>query len=184
MAEELKSTSKILSEHIFWDIVEQSLKNSDNQEDQEVFLIKEIEKLSPEEIIGFRLMTDKLLNDTYNSDMCCACCLMNGRGSDDGFEYFRNWIISRGKDTYLKAKENPDSLISEYQEYNDLYDFEAFWYVALEAFENKTGEELYDYIAEDFEYGEGNYPDFETTWESDKPESMKIICPKLFDKLG
>ncbi|MET3129269.1 hypothetical protein ABID42_004391 [Arcicella rosea] len=66
----------------------------------------------------------------------------------------------------------------------EMYEFEAFWYVALEAFKRKTGKDLYDYIDEEkFKENEGNYPQFKFTWQEDKPQSMKKICPKLFDKL-
>ncbi|AOR28247.1 polymerase [Formosa sp. Hel1_33_131] len=179
----LEKTSKMLDENVFWDIIDLSLKNTNNKDSQEIFLVKEIQKLSPEEIIGFRLRTDKLLYDTYNSEMWCAGYLMNGGCSDDGFEYFRNWVISRGKDTYYNAKNNSDSLISEIADEDEYeYDFESFWYVALTAFENKTGKELYDYISDDFKTNEGNYPQFEFNWEEEKPETMKSICPKLFEK--
>ena len=80
--------------------------------------------MSPKEMIGFRLYTDKLLYDTYNSEMWCAGYIMNEGCSDDSFEYFRNWVISRGKDTYLKAKENPDYLINEVVDGAEFYDFE------------------------------------------------------------
>jgi hypothetical protein len=62
---------------------------------------------------------------------------MNGGCSDDSFEYFRCWVISRGKDTYYKTKANPDHLINEVVVGADLYDFESFWYVALQAFEKR-----------------------------------------------
>ncbi len=179
----LTKTAEMLDENVYWNIIDKSLKNTNNQDDQEQYLIKEIEKLSPKEIIGFRLRTDKLLYDTYNSEMWCAGYIMNGGCSDDGFEYFRNWIISRGKTTYYKAKENPDSLISEVIEGEEFYDFESFWYVALAAFEHKTGKDLYEYIDEDnFKTKEGGYPQFDFTWQESNPESMKVICPKLFDK--
>ncbi|MGB0982064.1 MAG: DUF4240 domain-containing protein, partial [Winogradskyella sp.] len=129
--QEIEKTSEMLEETIFWNIVDYSVKNTKNRDAQEGFLVKEIEKLTPKQMIG----TDKLLFDTYNSEMWCAGYIMNGGCSDDGFEYFRNWIISRGKDTYYKAKENPDSLISEFIEGEEYYDFESFWYVALTAFE-------------------------------------------------
>jgi hypothetical protein len=182
-SQEIKKSSEMLDETIFWNIVNLSVKNTNNQDSQERFLVKEIEKLTPKEMIGFRLRTDKFLYDTYNSEMWCAGYIMNGGCSDDGFEYFRNWIISRGKETYYKAKENPDSLISEFVEGEEYYDFESFWYVALTAFENKTGKELYDYISDDFKTNEGNYPNFEFTWSDEKPETMKAICPKLFEKM-
>lgn len=181
---QLEKTAETLNEDLFWEIIDKSLKNTNNQDSQEEFLIKEIGKLSPKEIIGFRLQTDKLLYDTYNSEMWCAGYIMNGGCSDDGFEYFRNWVISRGKDTYYKSKENPDYLINEVIDGEEYYDFESFWYVALDAFQNKTGKELYDYIDYDnFKLREGNYPQFEFTWEEEEPDSMKKICPKLFEKL-
>lgn len=179
----IEKSAEMLAESIYWNIVEKSLKYKNNQDDQEEFLIKEIEKLSPKEIIGFRLRTDKFLYDTYNSEMWCAAYIMNGGCSDDGFEYFRNWVISRGKDVFYKAKENPDSLISEYIEGEEFYDFESFWYVALTAFENKTGKELYDYISDDFKTTEGNYPEMNFTWKEEKPETMKAICPNLYEKM-
>ena len=181
--QKIEKTSEMLDETIFWNIVDSSVKNTKNQEAQELFLVNEIEKLTPKQMIGFRLRTDKLLYDTYNSEMWCAGYIMNGGCSDDGFEYFRNWIISRGKKVYYKAKENPDSLISVFVAGEDYYDFESFWYVALTAFENKTGKELYDYIADDFKTNEGNYPNFEFTWKEEEPETMKAICPKLFEKM-
>ena len=181
--QEIEKTSEMLDEAIFWNIVNLSVRNTKNQDQQESFLVKEIEKLTPKQMIGFRLRTDKLLYDTYNSEMWCAGYIMNGGCSDDGFEYFRNWTISRGKEIFYKAKENPDSLISEFIEGEDYYDFESFWYVALTAFENKTGKELYDYISDDFKTNEGNYPNFEFTWKEEEPETMKTICPKLFEKM-
>ena len=93
-------TAEILDEDLYWKIVEQSLKNSIDQDQQEQFLIKRLQKLTPTQIIGFRLRTDKLLYDTYNSEMWCAGYIMNGGCSDDSFEYFRCWVISRGKEIY------------------------------------------------------------------------------------
>lgn len=174
----------MLDENTFWEIIKKSLQNSENEDEQQDFLVREISKLSPEEMVGFRLRTDNFLYDTYNSEMWCAGYIMNGGCSDDGFEYFRNWIISRGKETYYSAKENPDSLIKEVSDDRDEYEFESFWYVALYAFKAKTGEELYDYIDyENFVTREGKYPNFEFNWTEDDPESMKKICPQLFEKL-
>ena len=180
---DLPKTAEMLDENMYWSIIEKSLQNTNSQDEQEQFLIREISKLTPKEMIGFRLRTDKLLYDTYNSEMLCAGYIMNGGCSDDGFEYFRNWIISRGKDTYYKAKQNPDSLINAADDNADMYDFERFWYVALEAFEQKTGKDLYDYIDEDnFKTREGYYPKIEFNWKEENPKSMEKICPKLYAK--
>src|ERR1044072_7914663 len=103
----LTKTAEMLNEDLYWAIITNSLQNSEDQDEQEMYLISALKQLSPVEIVGFRLRTDKLLYDTYNSEMWCAGFIMNGGCSDDGFEYFRNWVISRGKDVYYKAKENP-----------------------------------------------------------------------------
>jgi hypothetical protein len=180
---QIARTADMLDEDKYWGIIDKSLKSTKNQDDQEQYLISEIEKLTPKEMIGFRLRTDYLLYHTYNSEMWCAGYLMNGGCSDDGFEYFRCWIISKGKDTYYNAKANPDYLINKVEEGAEFYDFESFWYVALEAFKRKTGKDLYDYIDNDnFKTKEGSYPQFEFNWQEDKPESMRKICPKLYSK--
>lgn len=181
---DLTKTAEILDEDLYWKIVAEGLNNSDDQDSQEQFLIDRLQKLTPTEIVGFKLRTDQLLYDTYNAEMWCAGYIMNGGCSDDGFIYFRNWVISRGKDVYYKAKQNPDSLAEQIDEELDFYDFESYWYVASEAFTNKTGKDLYNYIDDNnFKYKEGNYLPFEFTWQEENPESMKAICPKLFDKM-
>ena len=144
---QLKKVSEMLDEDIYWEIVDESVSKTNTPEAQEKYLISKISKLSPNQIIGFRLRTDKLLYDTYSSELWCAGYIMNQGCTDDGFEYFRNWIISRGKKTYYYAKEDPDYLINEVDKIvYGYYEFEPFWYVALEAFVNKTGKNLYDYI--------------------------------------
>jgi len=179
---EIKATKEMLDESKFWDIVNTSVIKTENQDDQEFYIIKQIEKLEPSEMIGFRLRTDKLLHDSYNSELWCAGYIMNCGCSDDGFEYFRNWIISRGQRAYENALSNPDSLIDEFQEGMEYFEFESFWYLALQAFNNKTGKDLYDFISDEFNYGEGKYENFKLTWQEDNQDSMKAICPRLFAK--
>jgi hypothetical protein len=177
-------TSEMLEEESYWVIIENSLKKNSNQSDQELFLVNEIEKLTPKEMIGFRLRTDKLLFDSYTSDLWCAAYIMNGGCTDDGFEYFRCWLISRGKETFYKAKENPDSLINLVKQDRGIYEFEGFWYVAINAFKNETDKEIYSYIDYDtFVTNDENYPLLNFTWNVDEPQSMQKICPILFTSL-
>jgi hypothetical protein len=175
--------NQMLDEDLYWQIVDESLKNTRNQKEQEEYLVSRIQKLTPPEIIGFRLRTDKLLHDSYTSVIWCAAHIMNEGCTEENFEYFRCWIISRGKDTYYKTKENPDYLIREVNVEIENYRFEDFWYVALTAFENKTSHYLFDFIDDKFKFCEGQYPEFALTWRKDEPETMKDICPKLFDQI-
>jgi hypothetical protein len=177
-------SSEMLDEDTYWGIIENSLKDNSTPADQELFLVNEIEKLTPKEMIGFRLRTDKLLFDSYTSDLWCAAYIIDGGCSDDGFEYFRCWLISRGKETFYKAKANPDSLITLVKENEGIYEFEGFWYVAVNAFKNSTGEDLYSYIDyNQFVTNDENYPLLEFNWNIDEPQTMKNICPVLFTSL-
>ena len=183
---ELKPTAEMMDEEQFWAIVQTAVDEAGNDEDEYLEVVKrELSKLSLKEMIGFRLRTDKLLYDSYTSEMWCAGYLMNGGCSDDGFEYFRLWVISRGRKVYEAAMANPDNLIDYIGDDDemDFFEFESFWYVALEAFEEAVDAELYDYIDdENFKTSEGNSPNFEFNWEEDDPESMQKLCPRLFEK--
>ena len=185
---ELKPTAEMMDEEQFWAIVQTAVDEAGNDEDEYLEVVKrELSKLSLKEMIGFRLRTDKLLYDSYTSEMWCAGYLMNGGCSDDGFEYFRLWVISRGRKVYEAAMANPDNLIDYIDDDDemDFFEFELFWYVALEAFEEAVDAELYDYVDDDnFKTCEGNYPNFEFNWEEDDPESMQKLCPRLFEKFG
>ena len=185
---ELKPTAEMMDEEQFWAIVQTAVDEAGDDEAEYLDVVKrELSKLSLKEMIGFRLRTDKLLYDSYTSEMWCAGYLMNGGCSDDGFEYFRLWVISRGRKAYEAAMANPDNLIDYIGDDDemDFFEFELFWYVALEAFEEAVDAELYDYVDDDnFKTCEGNYPNFEFNWEEDDPESMQKLCPRLFEKFG
>ena len=183
---ELKPTAEMMDEEQFWTIVQTAVDEAGDDEDEYLEVAKrELSKLSLKEMVGFRLRTDKLLYDSYTSEMWCAGYLMNGGCSDDGFEYFRLWVISRGRKAYEAAMANPDNLIDYIGDDDemDFFEFESFWFVALEAFEEAVDAELYDYIDdENFKTCEGNYPNFEFNWEEDEPKSMQKLCPRLFEK--
>jgi hypothetical protein len=179
----LTPTSQMIDEEQFWNVIHESLKLIPTQDQQLDFLITELEKLPLADIIGFKLRTDKLLYDSYTSEMWCAAYMLNGGCSDDGFDYFRGWLISRGKKVYYEALKNPDTLINEVISRSFNYNFESFSYAALNAFENITGNELDDYIDhENFRTHEGKYQKWEFNWSEEHPESMKALCPKLYEK--
>ncbi len=180
----LERSSTMLDEDKFWDIIHESIEKSTNQKQQKNYLKRLLFKLSAIELIGFRLRTDKFLFDSYTSEIWCAGYLMNGGCGDDGFEYFRCWLISRGKKTYYETLRNPDYLVKELIEGEIEYEFESFWYVANDVFEDRTQKNLYDYRDLDkFKTVEANYIVPEFTWEEDDNDSMRKICPQLFERL-
>jgi hypothetical protein len=184
---QMEPTAEMMGEDQYWKLIADSLDYAkDDQEAQLAYLRRELVGLDPEEIVGFRLRTDKLLYDTYTSEMWCAGWIMNGGCSDDSFEYFRLWVISRGREVYENARRDPDSLISvaDTPVPEGLFDLESLWYVANDAFEQKTGKDLHDHIADTFKFNEANYPDLQFNWTEEDPESRRKICPKLFERFS
>src|SRR5207249_5020548 len=51
--------------------------------------------------------------------------LINGGCSDDGFEYFRGWVILRGRKAYEAAMKNPDSLAGVVDPDEEFCEFEG-----------------------------------------------------------
>lgn len=178
-----KPSNQMIDEDKFWAIIEKSLKETNNQEDQEIYLISALEQVSPQEMLGFRLRTDKLMYDSYTSNLWCANYIISNGVTDDGFDYFRCWLISRGKDAFYKVQENPEYLINLVENEPKTYDFEGFWYVAMNAFKNMTNQELNPYLDyENFKTNDENYPILEFNWNVDEPKTMEKIYPLLFQK--
>ncbi|WP_278035648.1 DUF4240 domain-containing protein [Flavobacterium nitratireducens] len=178
-----KPSNQMIDEDKFWAIIEKSLKETNNQEDQEIYLISALEQVSPQEMLGFRLRTDKLMYDSYTSNLWCANYIISNGVTDDGFDYFRCWLISRGKDAFYKVQENPEYLINIVENEPKAYDFEGFWYVAMNAFKNMTNQELNPYLDyENFKTNDENYPILEFNWNVDEPKTMEKIYPLLFQK--
>src|SRR5688500_10457718 len=78
----------------FWEIIERTRAQDDDQERQMAALASELSRLPPAEIEAFGGVFDRLLIESYSWDLWGAAHVIMGAASDDGFEYFRTWLIS------------------------------------------------------------------------------------------
>ena len=62
-----------------------------------------------------------------------AAYQINGGCSDDGFDYFRAWLISQGRAVYEAALANPDSLANHLDPEEDGYENEDFLAIATKS---------------------------------------------------
>jgi len=173
-----KKYSTPLAEDKYWKIIESS-KAKTRQQEQYNAILDFLQTLTLEEIAGFRIQTDKLLHDSYKNELWCAAYIINGGCSDDGFEYFRCWLISKGRKIFYETLKNPDYLVTYASDDDYENEFEMFWNVANNAFGKRTGKDLYDYLDKSTLE---TYKPIKFTWNEEEPESMKKICPKLFKK--
>lgn len=178
----LEKSGQMMDTTVYWQLIEDSLKETTEQEEQEEYLVNRLKVMNPQDIIGFHLRTGSLMVRSYLSELWCAAYINNGGCSDDGFEYFRCWLISRGKEAFYTVLEKPDRLLDfageEFADYD--YEFESFGYVAVYAFERKTGKSIYSHIEDRLRDASEGYAPVNFNWEEDNPDSMKAICPRLF----
>ena len=176
--------SQMLDIDLYWQIIENSLATADTLEQQEQFLIHELEQLTAEDIIGFRLRTEFFMFQSYSSELWCAASIMNEGCSDDGFQNFRLWLISQGKAIYTDAMIDPDNLANYFDEgfnEDDFYEFEIFNGIPNAAFLKVFEKDIHDYIDyENFHYFEENYPELEFNWDEENNTTYQAICPRLY----
>jgi hypothetical protein len=101
-----------------------------------------LHELSLDEIIAFESAFRRYLNQAYTWDLWGAAYVIHGGCSDDGFEYFRRWLVSRGQDIYERALAHPDSLALLHGQFgpDQTWEFEEIYDVARDVFEQKGGE--------------------------------------------
>jgi hypothetical protein len=90
----------------------------------------------PDEVQAFQDKYDELLQRANTWELWGAAFVINGGCSDDGFRYFRDWLISEGEQVFEAALADPDSL-AELPIGAD-WELEGFGYVAAEVFEQMT----------------------------------------------
>ena len=120
--------------------------------------------------------------------------VINGGCSDDGFDYFRGWLIAQGKSVFMKALENPDSLakLDEIDEAECEYIMSVAGSAYLEKFSdgsadwdkfysgiklNPLTQSEIDSIHSEIVYGD----DMDIEWEE---EDLAEIVPELYERYG
>jgi hypothetical protein len=117
----------------------------------------------------------------YTWDLWGAAYLINGGASDDGFEYFRSWLISMGHDVFSNAVRDPDSLANILSATGEEIELEEFAYVAAAAYAKKKGDPKARIPNEKdlLSLGEPAGSEFH-----DDAEHFAQRYPKLFEKFG
>ena len=166
----------------FWHMIESAKVESNGDCDQQARLIEQqLAKLLPEEIQSFHQIFWQQMRLSYDNDLWAAAYIINGGCSDDGFDYFRGWLIAQGEAALRSALQDPDTL-SAYvsREGADSYSYECedMLGVAWRAYKGSTSQQMPS--GEPIPYkitGE--------SWEEDElPEKYSKKFPKLWAKFG
>ena len=158
----------------FWALVEAArVASNDNVDDRPGALEQLLMRRQPDEVQDFQDFYDEMLRRAHRWDLWGAAYLMNGGCSDDGFRYFRDWLISEGHQVFEAALANPDSLADLPR--LDGFVLEDFGYVASDVYQQITGNDLEPALFDDSVDPEGEQ------WNEDELPSM---FPRLAEKYG
>src|SRR5262249_18997583 len=126
----------------FWQIIERAAKADHDPDAHMEALRAELRELPLDEIISFEVAFRRYLNEAYTWNLWGAAYVIHRFGSDDGFEYFRRWLVTRGRDVYERAVADPDSLaqLDARPGHHGVWEFELIYYVTIEVFNEKGGE--------------------------------------------
>jgi len=183
-----------MNKNEFWELIQISFQEGDwDTEIQMEILTDKLSNYSPEEILKFARIYQVYDTEAYKNKLWAAAYVMNGGCSDDCFDYFKGWLISRGEEPYLNALKDPDSMSdldiapdSDYFENEDMLSvpltaymkntgtddmnvyFKKFIEYELDPFETKT-------IIDTIEFGE----DINVDWDE---KDLKSLVPRLYKR--
>lgn len=166
-----------MTEDQFWEIIQFACRSdSRSSRDWDRNLTAKLTQLPPEEIVAWNHLFDRFVAQACTIDLMAACWVMNTGAGDDGFYYFRCWLVGMGKDVYFAAINNPDSLVSVALPFSSGICAEAEIYgAAHSAWMQVTGQpDTAPYPARN--------ESAELTgeiWDFDNPEFMRLHLPRL-----
>jgi hypothetical protein len=133
-----------------------------------------------EEIAAAQQVIWDLMAASYRNPLWAAAYLINGGCSDDGFDYFRGWLIAQGRDVFEQAVVDPDVLaqlpvIRAAATDGTELECEETLSIAGDAHLAATGEQL---PADAYTI---RYPELDADWsfDFDDPAEMQRRLPRL-----
>ncbi|MCX5405874.1 DUF4240 domain-containing protein [Streptomyces sp. NBC_00335] len=126
-----------------------------------------------------------LLAESYRAPLWAAAYLINGGCSDDGFDYFRGWLLVQGEEVFTAALSDPDSLadhprVRAASAGGEYLEDERALSIAWTAYESATGQTL---PSGSFTI---TYPPLDPAWDFDFGDGAELTrrLPRLSGLFG
>lgn len=95
----------------FWTIIDAARADAGNDwEDMLAPLQQRLSALEKADLMLWQQIFYEYHHLSYKNKLWAAAYIINGGCSDDGFDYFRGWLIAQGKRVFMDALRDPDSL--------------------------------------------------------------------------
>ncbi len=180
-----------LDEDDFWKLIEAARVSVGGRNDDSLAgaLVASLSSAPEQQIFGFALRFYELHGRAYTSHLWCTAYVANGGCSDDGFDYFRAWLIGCGREVYYAALADPDSLVDALSEAKASASGDAenelLLAVAFDAYKKKTKKSDYYEVLNTLHVGDSHasFP-LEFDWVEEDSETWRKICPRVFAKFS
>ena len=126
----------------FWQIIAESRANGEECEAQGERLTDLLAVLPPDEIYDFDRHFARRRLEAYRWDLWAVAYIINGGCSNDGFEYFRCWLIGQGKEAFDAALAAPETVANFVKDEEADLECEDLLYAPDHAYERGTGIEM------------------------------------------
>ncbi|MFT3734501.1 MAG: DUF4240 domain-containing protein [Rhodocyclaceae bacterium] len=166
----------------FWGLIDKSRRASDGDPEQQIEeMTALLDDLSTEEVVEFQHIFNAFFRSSYTWPLWGAAYVIGGGCSDDGFDYFRGWLISRGEKAFNTALADPDKLGAFIKEEDEDLEcqVEGWQSVGIDAWCRKTGQP-YSAFPSSPPAAHMNGPDGEEWAEED----LDHLYPKLVKRFG
>ena len=164
-----------MTEQEFWAMIDRNVSESD--EEQTEALATELRRSTVEDVVDFSAHSWRAIDAMYDWNLWGAAYFAMGGCSDDGFEYFRAYLVCRGRDVCEAVRRDPDALVEHLLDDPEEMCFECLLVVPWNVYEEKTGKELPMPERTTAEFPRGQQWDFE-----DSAEARRRF-PRLFARL-
>ena len=158
----------------FWEQTAKGLGGSTSCETGSAHLVAYLRKLPPADIQTYAREFDKRMAESYSWDLWAMAYLANGGASDDGFDYFRGWLILQGKDRFTASLQDPRRALDGVKA-GTLVECEDILAVAAQAYDEATEKDLPLSGVEMPEHPRG------TAW---KEEDLPRLFPDIAKRFG
>ncbi|MFF2960732.1 DUF4240 domain-containing protein [Streptomyces sp. NPDC057963] len=97
----------------FWNLIEHARARVTGPADAEAVVARASALLAArprDEIVAAQQLLWDLMAASYRAPLWAAAYTINGGCSDDGFDYFRGWLIAQGREVFERVVADPDTL--------------------------------------------------------------------------
>ena len=122
----------------FWNLIDEVNQLCPTRDQESIMAVTtdKLMQLDVNDILDFHMIQQEYFRAAYRNDLHAASEAMGATPSYDGLQAFVYWLISCGKEVFIRAMDNPDTLADVLQD-GEKIEFPSFGFAAYTAYSMK-----------------------------------------------